>query len=84
MSTFSGTAGIVRLHWSRYKFPESLYTYGAWIVVLSFLAFSIEYLEIPLGRIPDMTVSDADERVLAIVSSALIAAGGIEHRGAEE
>jgi phosphonate transport system permease protein len=25
-----------------------------WIVVLSFLAYSIHYLEIPLGRIPDM------------------------------
>jgi phosphonate transport system permease protein len=42
------------LHWSRYKFPESLLGYGVWIVVLSFLAYSIHYLEIPLGRIPDL------------------------------
>jgi len=42
------------LHWSRYRFPDALYTYAAWIVVLSFLAYSVEYLDIPLGRIPDM------------------------------
>jgi phosphonate transport system permease protein len=42
------------LHWRRYRFPDALYGYGAWIVVLSFLAFSVQYLEIPLGRIPDM------------------------------
>ena len=42
------------LHWSRYKFPESLFGYGAWIVVLAFLGFSIEFLNIPLDRLPDM------------------------------
>jgi len=42
------------LHWSRYKFPESLFSYGAWIVVLTFLAVSVQYLEIPLERIPSM------------------------------
>jgi len=42
------------LHWSRYKFPESLYGYGAWIVVIGFFALSVDYLGIPLGRIPDM------------------------------
>ncbi len=42
------------LHWSRYRFPESLYAHGTWIVVLTFLAYSVNYLEIPLGRIPDM------------------------------
>lgn len=51
-----GRAGPVPtdLHWSRYKFPESMFSYGAWILILSFLAFSIEYLDIPLGRIPNM------------------------------
>lgn len=50
-----GAGALARdLHWSRYKFPDALYSYGAWIVVLSFLAFSVEYLEIPLDRIPDM------------------------------
>jgi len=42
------------LHWSRYKFPESLFGYGTLIVVLTFLAVSVQYLEIPLGRIPSM------------------------------
>ena len=42
------------LRWSRHRFPESLYGYGAWIAVLAFLAFSVDYLDIPLARIPDM------------------------------
>lgn len=52
----AGGAGALPrdLHWRRYRFPDALYSYGAWIVVLSFLAFSVQYLEIPLGRIPDM------------------------------
>jgi len=52
----SGGGGALArdLHWSRYRFPDALYTYGAWIVVLTFLAYSIEYLDIPLGRIHDM------------------------------
>lgn len=53
--TSRGTGQVPRdLHWSRYKFPESLFSYGLWIVVLTFLAFSVQYLEIPLGRIPNM------------------------------
>ncbi len=42
------------LTWSRYKFPESLLTYGIWIGVLGFLGYSLEYLNIPLERIPSM------------------------------
>ena len=42
------------LHWSRYKFPDSLYGYAVWIIALSFLAFSMDYLNIPLERIPAM------------------------------
>ena len=49
-----GSALSADLHWSRYKFPDSLYSFGAWVVVLGFLVFSVYYLEIPLGRIPDM------------------------------
>ncbi len=52
------------LHWSRYKFPESLFAYGAWIGVLTFLAFSVSYLEIPLGRIPHMF-----ERMASVLAS---------------
>ena len=55
MSAGGGAGSVPRdLHWSRYKFPESLFAYGAWIVVLTFLAVSVEYLDIPLGRIPSM------------------------------
>ena len=42
------------LRWSRYRFPESLLGYGAWLAVLGFLAFSVRHLEVPLERIPDM------------------------------
>jgi len=52
------------LHWSRYKFPESLYSYASWIIVLSFLAFSVHYLDIPLGRIPNMF-----ERMASVLSN---------------
>ncbi len=55
MSANAGAPGAPPdLHWSRYKFPESLFSYGAWIVVLTFLAVSVQYLEIPLGPIPSM------------------------------
>ena len=52
------------LRWSRYRFPESLYGYGAWIVVLVFLGFSIDYLDIPLARIPDMF-----QRMVSVIGS---------------
>ena len=55
MSAGGGAGSVPRdLHWSRYKFPESLFSYGVWIVVLTFLAVSVEYLDIPLERIPSM------------------------------
>lgn len=37
--------------WSRFKFPGSLIRYAAWLSVFVFLAYSIEYLEIPLERL---------------------------------
>jgi len=42
------------LTWSRFRFPESLISYGAWLLVLFFLGYSIDYLNIPLERIPSM------------------------------
>ena len=62
----SAPAGAARheLRWSRYRFPESLYGYGAWMVVLGFLGFSVDYLEIPLDRIPDMF-----ERTVSVLAS---------------
>ena len=48
------------LHWSRYKFPESLFGYGAWIVVLGFLAFSKLALDsIELARLARVLVACA-------------------------
>lgn len=42
------------LQWSRYRLPEALYGYAAWLAVLTFLTFSVHYLNIPLERIPAM------------------------------
>ena len=42
------------LQWKRYRFPETLVSYGAWILVLSFLVFSVNYLNIPLDRLPSV------------------------------
>ncbi len=42
------------LEWRRFRFPESLISYGAWLVVLCFLVYSIDYLNVPLERIFSM------------------------------
>ncbi len=36
--------------WSRFKFPDSIIRYGFWLAAFVFLAFSVEYLNIPLER----------------------------------
>ena len=38
--------------WSRFRYPQSLYKYAALIGSLAFLAWSIEYLDIDLERLP--------------------------------
>ena len=38
--------------WSRFRYPQSLYKYVALIGSLAFLAWSIEYLDIDLERLP--------------------------------
>ena len=48
------TETLQRTHWSRYKFPQTLLSYGAWIAVISFLIFSIHYLKVPLDRFPSI------------------------------
>ena len=40
--------------WKRFRFPESLYPFGGWLLVLAFLAFSNSYLNIQLERLPKM------------------------------
>lgn len=36
--------------WRRFKYPDSLFRFGALLLVLVFLAYSIQYLNIPLER----------------------------------
>jgi phosphonate transport system permease protein len=40
--------------WSRFRFPQSLYKYGALLGSLAFIAWSLEQLQIPLERLPGM------------------------------
>ncbi|MGO1117658.1 phosphonate ABC transporter, permease protein PhnE [Rhodovibrionaceae bacterium A322] len=42
------------LTWRRYRFPDSFLKFGIWLLVFVFLAYSIEYLNIPLGRLLGM------------------------------
>ena len=47
----SNATPAIPKRWSRYKHPESLYSYGAWLIAFSVVVFSIEYLNIPLDRL---------------------------------
>lgn len=47
-ATPSGTPQRV---WSRFKFPGSLIGYAVWLSILVFLAYTVEYLDIPLDRL---------------------------------
>jgi len=40
--------------WSRFRYPQSLYKYGAVLGTLAFIAWTLEYLNIPLERLPGM------------------------------
>ena len=44
----------VPLTWRRFRYPQSLYKYGAVLGALAFIAGSLEYLNIPLDRLPGM------------------------------
>ena len=57
MGPASGVAlapGRVPLTWSRFRYPQSLYKYGAVLGALAFVAYALEYLSIPLDRLPGM------------------------------
>lgn len=43
-----------RRKWRRFKYPDSLYGYGAWLIAFTVIVFSIEYLNIPLDRLLGM------------------------------
>jgi phosphonate transport system permease protein len=52
--TPAARASAVPLTWSRFRYPQSLYKYGALLGALAFIAWSLEYLNIPLDRLPGM------------------------------
>ncbi len=37
--------------WRRFRFPQSLISYGSWLTAFTVIVFSIEYLKIPLDRV---------------------------------
>ncbi len=43
-----------QLTWSRFKYPQSLIRYGAWLGLFLFLGYSVDYLNIPLDRLLGM------------------------------
>lgn len=45
------TSNNPSLRWSRFKYPDSLIRYGAWLGLALFLGYSVEYLNIPLDRL---------------------------------
>jgi phosphonate transport system permease protein len=44
----------VPLAWRRFRYPQSLYKYGALLGLLAFIAYSVDYLDIDPGRLLDM------------------------------
>ena len=47
-------SGTPQREWRRFKFPDSLIGYGIWLSILVFLAYTVEYLDIPLDRLLGM------------------------------
>ena len=37
--------------WRRFRYPDSLISYGSWLIAFAVIVFSIEYLNIPLDRL---------------------------------
>ena len=48
------SSNLAPLTWSRFRYPQSLYKYGALLATLAFIAFALDYLNIPLDRLPGM------------------------------
>jgi phosphonate transport system permease protein len=44
----------VPVEWRRFRYPQSLYKYGALLAALAFIAYALDYLNIPLDRLPGM------------------------------
>lgn len=50
----AASADEIARSWSRFRYPQSLYKYAALLAALAFLAFSVEYLDIDLDRLPGL------------------------------
>lgn len=46
--------------WSRFRYPQSLYKYGAMLGALAFIAFAVDFLNIDVERIPGLFGRVAD------------------------
>ncbi len=44
----------VQREWSRFRFPQSLYKYAAMLGTVAFIFWALDYLKIPLDRLPGM------------------------------
>ena len=44
----------VPVTWRRFRYPQSLYKYGALLAALAFIAYALDYLNIPLDRLSGM------------------------------
>ena len=44
----------VPLTWSRFRYPQSLYKYGAVLATLAFVAYALDYLKIEVDRLPGL------------------------------
>jgi phosphonate transport system permease protein len=42
------------LTWSRFRFPQSLYKYAAMLGTVAFIFWALDYMKIPLDRLPGM------------------------------
>jgi phosphonate transport system permease protein len=47
-------AVMVPVTWSRFRFPQSLFKYGAMLGTLALIFWSLDYLKIPLDRLPGL------------------------------
>ncbi|WP_423905745.1 phosphonate ABC transporter, permease protein PhnE [Candidatus Spongiihabitans sp.] len=54
LQNYSIQGDDVHREWSRFKYPQTLVKYGVLLSILVFLAYSIQYLNIPLDRILGM------------------------------
>lgn len=47
----SPTAAGSPREWRRFRYPQSLISYGSWLIAFTVIVYSIEYLNIPLDRV---------------------------------